>query len=63
MEVTQIRYKKGENMTYLQVLFLCMIPALFFLGGKASPLWGTKWYRTFIYAIGLADEKKGDSND
>ena len=35
------------------IFWLGLIPVVFFLGGKVSPLWSSKWYRKFYKAIGL----------
>jgi len=35
------------------IFWLGLIPVVFFLGGKLSPLSVFKWYRKFYKAIGL----------
>ena len=35
------------------IFWLGLVPAIFFLGGKWSPMWASKWYRKFYKSIGL----------
>lgn len=44
-------------MELLQALILTIVVVGFFLGGKLSPLWAIKSYRTFCKSIALV---KGD---
>lgn len=37
------------------LFWLGMVYVMFLLGGKASPLWTSKWYRKFCKSIGLVD--------
>ena len=39
------------------MFYLGLVPFMFFLGGKWSPLSKLKWYRTFWKSIGFKDIK------
>lgn len=37
------------------IFYLGLVPFMFFLGGKWTPLSQTKWYKTFWKSIGFKD--------
>ena len=41
------------NELLIACLLYSIIVTMFFLGGKWSPLWASKWYRKFYKSIGL----------